>query len=149
MQLPKFCERLSELIFYDGDNITTDKFGEKIGLRGSTVRLWKTGKRVPSLQNILRLAEHFNCSIDFLLGRIDNDIQFTPNKDLPPFPERLLSILKNYNISWYKVVQDTNISKSSLKSWRYGCTPLLPVLIELAEYFAVSVDYLIGRDSHP
>ncbi|MCL2555913.1 MAG: helix-turn-helix domain-containing protein [Firmicutes bacterium] len=149
MQLPKFCDRLSELILDDSDNITIAKFGEKIGFRGSTVSLWKTGKRVPSLQNIICLAEYFNCSIDFLLGRIDNDIQVKRIKNLPLFHEHLLSILNARSLSWYKVVQDTSVSKSSLKSWRYGSTPLLPTLIELANYLKVSVDYLVGRDDQP
>ena len=31
---------------------------------------WLSGKRKPSLDNILKLAEFFDCPVDFILGRI-------------------------------------------------------------------------------
>lgn len=30
---------------------------------------WLTGKSLPSVDNLLKLAKHFGCSVDFLLGR--------------------------------------------------------------------------------
>jgi len=143
-KLPKFSERLTELMFED-NNITTDKLGEKLGLRGSSIRIWRSGRSNPSLQYAILLAEYFNCSLDYLLGRIDNDITFTP-QELLPFHISLTTILKEKNLSWYKVVGDTNISKTSMQAWRKGSVPLLPILIELADYLDVSIDYLIGRE---
>jgi len=143
-ELPKFCERLSELMFY-ADNITADKLGKVLNLGGSTIRQWRAGKRSPTFFNALRLAEYFGCSLDYLAGRIDDDIKFTPQPILP-FHERLLYILNERGLTWYKVVKDTKISISNIHDWRSGSSPLLPRLIELADYLDVTLDYLVGRD---
>jgi len=143
-KLPKFSERLTELMFED-NNITTDKLGEKLGLRGSSIRIWRSGRSNPSLAMIILLADYFNCTIDYLLGRVDDNIIYTPQA-LLPFHMSLTAILKEKNLSWYKVVHDTNISKTSMQAWRQGSVPLLPILIELADYLDISIDYLIGRE---
>jgi len=131
-------------MFYD-DNSTNEKLGEKLGFGTSTVSLWRTGKRTPNLTNLIRLADYFNCSLDFLLGRSDDDSKITA-QPLFPFHERLSHILNERELSWYKVVKDTRIAKSNMQDWRKGCSPLLPMLIELADYLDVTIDYLVGRE---
>jgi len=144
LELSKFCERLIELM-QDADNITTDKLGEAIGVEGSAVRKWRAGTQSPTLANAIRLADYFSCSLDFLAGRIQDDVEYIP-KPILPFHEQVISILKERNLSWYKVVKDTKISDSNMRDWRRGCSPLLPRLIELANYLDISIDYLVGRD---
>ena len=140
----KFSERLAELMLY-ADNITTDKLGEKTGFGGSTIRLWKTGKRLPSLSNAIKLATYFNCSLDFLFARTDGERKYT-QKPLPQFHAHFLLFLEKNGISWYKVVKDTKISKSNIQDWRDGREPLIPTLIELADYFKCSLDELVGLE---
>ena len=142
-ELSRFSERLTELM-QENDNITTDKLGEAIGVGGSVIRQWRAGNSFPTFENTLRLADYFSCSIDYLAGRAQNDYEYTP-KPILPFHEQLQVILKERNISWYRVVKDTKISDSNMRDWRRGCSPLLPRLIELANYFNISIDYLIGR----
>ncbi|MCL2847915.1 MAG: helix-turn-helix domain-containing protein [Firmicutes bacterium] len=143
-EISKFSERLSELMFYN-DNIASYKLAQKLGFGISTISQWKTGKRSPTLSNAVCLANYFGCSLDFLSERIDDDIKFTP-QPLLPFPERLVQILKERKVSWYKVTIDTKLSESNMRDWRRGCLPHLPILIELADYLNVSIDYLVGRD---
>ena len=35
----------------------------------TSVYSWKNGKRVPNLDNLLKLSKFFDCSVDYLLGR--------------------------------------------------------------------------------
>ena len=44
------------------------KVAEEIGLSRPAVSSWKTGKAKPSDVTILKIAEYFNVSIDYLLG---------------------------------------------------------------------------------
>ena len=143
-ELPKFSEQLIGLM-QENDNITTDKLGDAIGVAGSVVRKWRAGKSSPTLANTIRLAEYFSCSLDYLAGRTENDFEYTP-KPVLPFHEQILSILKERSLSWYKVVKDTKISASNMRDWKRGCSPLLPRLIELADYLDITIDCLIGRD---
>lgn len=44
-------------------------FVKSTGTSWSILHGWLTGKTLPSLENLLKLAKHFECSVDFLLGR--------------------------------------------------------------------------------
>ena len=143
-ELPKFSERLAELM-QENDNITTDKLGDAIGVAGAVVRQWRAGKCSPTLANSIRLAEHFSCSLDYLAGRTENDFEYKTHPVLP-FHERLTSILKQRDLSWYRVVKDTKISASNMRDWKRGSQPLLPRLVELADYLDITIDHLIGRE---
>ena len=117
-----------------------------IGYSAPGVSIWKGGKSLPSLQNAVKLADIFECTLDFIFGRSDNtEIRFAP-QPLPNFHSRLVSILDTRNLSWYKVSKDTKISKSNYQDWRDGREPLIPTLIVLADYLSVSLDYLVGRE---
>ncbi|MCL2555436.1 MAG: transcriptional regulator [Firmicutes bacterium] len=144
-ELPKFSERLTELMFYD-DNLPNYKFGQKLGISPNAISQWKTGKACPTFPMFVRLADHFGCSLDYLSGRTNDDDKYTPNNNLPPFPKRLMDVLKERGITWYKVVKDTHINDSNMRNWRRGSLPLVPMLVELADYIDVSIDYLVGRD---
>lgn len=37
----------------------------------NTLHGWLSGKSLPSVENLIKLAKFFNCSIDFILGRTD------------------------------------------------------------------------------
>lgn len=58
--------------------------------------------------------------------------------------ERYEMLLSEDNISSYKVSHDTGISQTVLSNWKCGkSVPKIPILIQLAEYFNVSLDYFI------
>lgn len=56
-------------------------------------------------------------------------------------------LLKNeLGVSDYRLSADTGISTSTLTSWKNGAyTPKTDKLIIIANYFDVSLDYLVGR----
>jgi len=144
-ELPKFSERLTELMFYD-DNLLNYKFGQKLGISANAISQWKTGKACPTFSMFIRLADYFGVSLDYLSGRVDDDVKYKPKKDLPFFPERLMYVLRERGITWYRVVKETRINDSNMRNWRRGSLPLIPMLVELANHIDVSIDYLVGRD---
>ena len=38
----------------------------------SMISLWENGKNYPEVKKLIEIAEHYNISIDYLLGRSDN-----------------------------------------------------------------------------
>lgn len=57
-------------------------------------------------------------------------------------------LLQKYNVTTYKVSMETGISQSSLSAWKTGKSNLKQDKLELlADYFGVSMDYLMGRES--
>lgn len=53
-------------------------------------------------------------------------------------------LLQKFGVSAYKVSKDTGITQASLSKWKSGkSTPSSETLQKLANYFGVSVDYLM------
>jgi transcriptional regulator with XRE-family HTH domain len=44
-----------------------------VGVSDQTISNWERGKNEPNIENIIKLANIFNVSIDYLLGRTDNE----------------------------------------------------------------------------
>ena len=62
-----FGEKLKELRTEKG--LSQRKFGELFGVCNQTVSFWETGSREPDLDALIKIADFFDVSIDFLLGR--------------------------------------------------------------------------------
>ena len=61
--------------------------------------------------------------------------------------ERFVELLQKYNTTPYKVSQATGISNGSLSDWKSGRSkPKYESLVKIAQYFGVSVDYLLGNE---
>lgn len=57
-------------------------------------------------------------------------------------------LLQKHNLSAYKVSKLTGVTQSTLSDWKRGrSTPKTDTLQKIADYFGVSVDYLMGRET--
>lgn len=66
------------------------------------------------------------------------------------FDNRLLHLLEERGITAYRLSKDTGIPDSMLKRWKSGDNlPSLEKAVQLADYFEVSIDYLVGRTDNP
>ena len=74
-----FRIRLKEL--RENAGLSQYKFADKFGVAQSTVGSWEAGKREPNFDTMQRLADFFNVSIDYLLGR-----QATMDSPTPSVP---------------------------------------------------------------
>lgn len=52
-------------------NMSQKELAEKINVSDVAVSRWERGTRIPSAESLLLLANFFNISADYLLGRID------------------------------------------------------------------------------
>ena len=64
---PPFNEQLEFLKNYF--NCSNSYFYTNSGIPKTRYYDWLKGKRVPSLENVVKLAEYLNCSVDFTIGR--------------------------------------------------------------------------------
>lgn len=66
------------------------------------------------------------------------------------FTERLRFCRKAKNVSQKQLAIDTGLSLRAFQYYESGKqVPSMNVLIKLADYFDVSVDYLVGRTDKP
>lgn len=52
--------------------LTQKALGEKLGIDGHNVGDWERNKCEPSTEMLIKLADYFNCTIDYLVGREDD-----------------------------------------------------------------------------
>ena len=62
-----FKERFVKLL----QNTTAYQFAKATGFSNGIISRWKTGEVVPSFDNLIKLADYFGVSIDYLVGRTD------------------------------------------------------------------------------
>ena len=140
----KFNIRLSELMAEKG--LTTVALGKAIGVSDETVRRWKLGERSIILPHLIKLADYFQCSIEFLAGRTEDYLDYHIH-EVPPFYENLTKVMKEKEVTRYGLVKSLPIYDSYFTNWKKGKSPNLLTLIMLADYLEVTIDYLIGRES--
>lgn len=61
-------------------NLTMKRLGEAIGVAESTISLYENGKRQPDNDTLQKLADYFNVSVDYILGRTD-DMNQNPGEE--------------------------------------------------------------------
>lgn len=79
-------ERIKHLRTTNG--LTQQEFGKTFGIGKSMVSLYESNTNAPSDEIKLKIAQHFNVSMDYLLGRTD-----IPNKKAENLSEALLNML--------------------------------------------------------
>ncbi len=126
-------------------NIDSVKLGKELGIDPSVVRRWRNKGIDVRLKTLIRLADYFECSIEYLCGKSHNNSKFVSSKDYPNFGERLLAIMKKSNIRPYQLFDNSKIVPSECYYWLGGGEPSLSSLQQLSEYFNVTLDYLVGR----
>lgn len=66
------------------------------------------------------------------------------------FSNRLISLRKSRNITQKQVCNAIGMSEPAYQRYEYGQRePAYQKLIALADYFDVSIDYLVGRTDNP
>ncbi len=65
-----FVERFKILLEKSG--VTAYKVAKETNISQGLMREYQKGIKTPSSQNIIKIADYFGCSIDYLLGRTDS-----------------------------------------------------------------------------
>lgn len=52
--------------------MTQSQLGYYLNISRSTISQWESGKKQPSLDDMIRLSDFFQVSLDYLVGRSDN-----------------------------------------------------------------------------
>ena len=94
---------------------------------------------------LVRIADYFGVSMDFLLGKTEENI-FVSARERVAFAQRLEQLRQKKQVSVYRVAEQTHIHRNNIAGWlNKGYLPSLEDLETLADYFGVSLDCLLGR----
>lgn len=143
LNLSVFAERLDDLLF--DANISSLALAKELHCGRATIYRYLQGNRIPTVDMVIRLADYFNCTTDFLLGLEEENY---PQKFLqcPPFKERLAFLLEYFSITKYKLQKLSNVPESAIYNWQNGVfEPKIDNVIRIAKALDCSVDFVLGR----
>ncbi|MBD5632153.1 MAG: helix-turn-helix transcriptional regulator [Clostridia bacterium] len=136
--------RLTELM--QEAELNNAALADKIETEQSVISKFKRAERMPSCTTLVKLADFFQCSTDYLLGLSDN-LNFATYRECPPFNEQLNFLLKYFNKTKYRLEKDTKLTEETVNRWQKGIyEPTVESLVRLAKYFNCSVDFVLGRE---
>lgn len=122
----------------------TDLFG----VTYSTISGWETGKNTIPLKQLIKYANKYNYSLDYLLGLTDKNIEYKDLKiNLNTLATNLKKKRKKYGKTQQQIADIINTSQSSYAHYE-NARYLMPLnfLYNLSKiYNDLSVDEMLGR----
>lgn len=140
--LTGFRNTFAELV--QDDEKTIRELSKELKTSPFVVLKWKNSYVNPKLRSLIKIADYFHCSLEFLCGKTNDDSYFEP-RECPAFGERLTAVLKECRFSSYRLFKESKISPAQYQHWREGIEPLMTSLETIAECIGISLDYLTGR----
>lgn len=151
MTIERFAERLKELMRLE--QISRRSLSVKTGLQRKSILNWLEGKYYPRYDALIKLADFFNVSLDYLLGKDQlNDWRGTVNRcPIEEVPARFVNILNSFieekGYTKYRLAKLLGMGQTTLNRWfTNGCMPETATLLRLSLIVNESVDYLLGRE---
>ncbi len=72
-----FTDRLREIM--QTNNITAYRIAKVTGISQGLMAEYHRGDKIPTVNNLIKIADYLGCSVDYLLGRTDNLLE-SPSK---------------------------------------------------------------------
>ena len=118
------------------------KLGGYLAVTQQAVGKWEKNLAEPDAITLDKLATLFGVSTDYLLGRDNPLIEFTPKTN------NIRTLRKQYNLTLKQLGNIVNLGESTISLYENGKRePDFETTCRLADYFGVSIDYLLGRNN--
>ena len=139
-----FVERLNALM--TERDIYVKKLSKELVISSPALYQYLVKKHLPRLPTLLKIADYFQCTMDFLLGlRAQNNSKGF--RKCPPFSERFPHLMQCFGQSKYSISKRLKISPSLIHYWQTGeRIPTGEHLVLLAREFHFSIDFSLGRE---
>ena len=145
----KLTKYLSDFVdclqdYFARESISLNEFSKRAKIASGAISAWMNLKYFPSSDSAIKVADFFNCSLDYLFG-LSSHHDFVKATKNETFLDRFESLCKQKNLSHYQVAKQCKVGEAMISKWKKGKYPKCETLIVLAKFFDCSIDYLIGR----
>lgn len=124
----------------DSRNVKDSQVANATGIGKSTFSDWKSGRSTPKSDKLQKIADYFGVSLVYLMTGKEDPKEITLTAKYEVF-EKLLA---QRGVTAYRVAKETGITTATLSNWKQGkYTPKSDKLQKIADYFGVSLDYLM------
>lgn len=126
-------------------DLTQEELAKIFCMSRSTYAQYEVGRRKPDYDTLQRIADYFQVSTDFLLGRTED-----PIIEECIFPSRLKQVREQNGISLKQLAENLKISPTTVSQFETSEKhPEPSILKDLADSLNCSVDFLLGRINDP
>ena len=137
-----FLSNLKELMSVR--NVTFVQLGKDIGMNDRTIRRWYED-RAPKVESLIKIANYFHCSLDYLVGMSPIEFDYPPLTDKINFTERYKQLKKDTGLNDAKVAAICKVGTSTVCTWNQGTIPSFEIIVKLCGLFECCYEYIIGR----
>lgn len=130
-------------------NYTQQKLANALSITQANLSGWELGKWQPDQEALRKMANLFNVSIDYLLGYDSEHVPLINNNttNAATIGNNLATLRKANNLNQRDLADFLGITISAYGNYELDQRqPSIENLCKLADYFGVSVDYLIGHE---
>jgi transcriptional regulator with XRE-family HTH domain len=137
------------------NKITAYKVSKDTGITQTTLSTWKKGRSTPKIDKLIKLANYFNVPLAYFLvagekeGELmmlegNNEEKFIENENL--LGKQLRTLRVDQGLQSRDIANLLEIAKSTYSGYENGKSkPDYETLIKLANYYSVSIDFLLGN----
>ncbi len=142
-----FSKRL-KLIMEDNDCTSSKQFAELAGVSVPVISKAINFGIIPSLRSLIKIADCLELSFDYVLGIADKN-DFIPAAVPTTFHARIEELTKERNLNYGQLASKMDFLRTYIYEWiKEGTFPSVEYVLEIAEYFNVTPDYLLGRTDY-
>lgn len=146
------CDRMRCLIRESGEGQT--ELAEKVGINITTMKRIVESDLIPRTTTVIKFANYFGVRVDWILGRCEDDEKAAkpgrktePGQERMAAQERLEELLVRNEMNPGDLARELEVSYCAVYSAYIGYALSDPWLqIGYAEYFGVTVDWLLGME---
>ena len=135
------------------NGLTQSELAELLGVSQQTISKYENGSREPDLENLIRMSKVFHVTTDYLLGLSEPTSTYLLHEEESNYFReeislRLKELMEERNVNPGSLSSICNLTSEEMKLFLdYGYLPHIDVLMKLADYFQVSLDYLLCRSN--
>ncbi len=138
-------QRIKKLRLSEG--LTQEEFGKLFGIVKSTVSLYENDKSTPDDETKIKICNHFNVSMDYLMGILPDVSPNPMDIDGGIIGKKIREFREQKGLKQKELAQIMNISPSAIGMYEQGRrTPDAKTLEQFSNIFQVSIDELVGAD---
>lgn len=141
-----FQKRLKDIAI--DEELNMKEFANSTGVSLPVIRLAFQFGIIPSVRTLIKIADFAEISFDYLVG-FTNSNDFIKAYTVSSFHTRYEELRATKKVKNSQVANVMPFSRNFISEWKRNKTlPSLDYLKALADYFEVSIDYLLGRTDY-
>ena len=143
-----FSTRLQQL--RARDNVTQSQLAKDLGFTNQNVCDWEAGKSGTTFDKLISIANYFQVTTDYLLGNSNSsNIHYNTSVNKNMFAFNLKQLRTQNHLTQKQLAEALNISNQNINDWENEKSETtFDKLISIANYFQVTVDYLLGNSDY-